>query len=346
MISIEPHDRTLAKRIISLATFVLLPTLCLSFGLAIGFGPSAPSAVPTTAPSLDGRTLFLPLSETEREYASLPSRGGSLLFEEETTPTPIPTQDTVESEPTLAVIELNPSPTGAIQPPTPTDIQPEPTPDLSQGYNPHPTDAAPDYKADSTYLYVTANSLNLRDGPSVDCTLVRKLAFAEKVLRIIVGPEWSKVVTAKGETGYVKSSYLSLKAPAPKVSASTLLRQRIVALAKKQLGIHYVHYAASPSTGFDCSGLTWYVYKQVGILIPRSASAYASAGKTVKLSQVLPGDILCWDTRDDGITSVTHVGIYIGNGMMIHASSTNNAVKTQNVKEYSERFLYVKRFIS
>lgn len=91
----------------------------------------------------------------------------------------------------------------------------------------------------------------------------------------------------------------------------------IVATAKTRLGCPYKWGATGPSK-FDCSGFTQWVYKKNGISIPRTSGSQKSGGKYIKLSQVKPGDIV-WRPG--------HVGIYVGNGRVIHAPQTGDVVR-------------------
>lgn len=93
---------------------------------------------------------------------------------------------------------------------------------------------------------------------------------------------------------------------------------QLVSLAYSFLGIPYVYGGSTPS-GFDCSGLTQYIHRQVGISIPRSSGAQAYSGYNVgSLANALPGDIICYPG---------HVSIYIGNGQAIHAPYEGQVVK-------------------
>ena len=96
------------------------------------------------------------------------------------------------------------------------------------------------------------------------------------------------------------------------------LRDSLVARAKAQLGKRYRHGGATPAHGFDCSGLVAYVMRSLDLAVPRTAAAQATAGAAVPrdTAQLLPGDLLLF-----GRTKVTHIGIYIGDGRFIQASS-------------------------
>jgi cell wall-associated NlpC family hydrolase len=109
-------------------------------------------------------------------------------------------------------------------------------------------------------------------------------------------------------------------------SGSTLtLRDSVVALARAQVGKRYVVGGASPKTGFDCSGLVKYVLRSLEIELPRTARAQAKSGWAVARDpRVLrPGDLLLFGKKQDGIS---HVGIYVGNGHFVHASSVAGRV--------------------
>lgn len=99
----------------------------------------------------------------------------------------------------------------------------------------------------------------------------------------------------------------------------------IVNKAYQYLGVPYVWGGSTPS-GFDCSGFIQYVYKSQGINLPRVSRAQAAAGSYVSIANAQPGDILYF-----GQSSVTHVGIYIGNNKMIHASRPGVPIKIVDI---------------
>jgi len=108
----------------------------------------------------------------------------------------------------------------------------------------------------------------------------------------------------------------------PNPPASTLGGQA-VAIAERYLGVPYVWGGASPS-GFDCSGLTMYVYSQLGVSLPHNAAAQYYALPHVSEGDLQPGDLVFFD-------GLNHVGIYIGGGSMIHAPHTGTVVQISSL---------------
>ncbi|MDC9291550.1 XkdQ/YqbQ family protein, partial [Clostridioides difficile] len=107
---------------------------------------------------------------------------------------------------------------------------------------------------------------------------------------------------------------------------------KLISIAKSKLGCNYVYGAEGPNN-FDCSGFTQWCYKQIGIKIPRTASAQSKAGKAVDLkdrSKWKAGDLLC---RIGGGSS-NHVVMYIGNNQIIHSPQTGDVVKIESVNSY------------
>ena len=98
-------------------------------------------------------------------------------------------------------------------------------------------------------------------------------------------------------------------------------RQAIIDYAKTLIGIKYV-YGGETTKGFDCSGFVKYVFNHFGISLERTSRDQARGGKPVKKSELKPGDLVFFDTVDDGaLNDISHVGIYIGDGKFIHAST-------------------------
>lgn len=103
------------------------------------------------------------------------------------------------------------------------------------------------------------------------------------------------------------------------------LRDSVVAMAKAQIGTRYKTGGTSPK-GFDCSGLIQYVMTALKLDVPRTAKQQAKVGLAINrdTSRLLPGDLLTFSKGKKG--TVSHVGIYIGEGKFIHASSVAGRV--------------------
>ncbi len=130
----------------------------------------------------------------------------------------------------------------------------------------------------------------------------------------------------------------------PPVSNSSK-QSAIVNLAYAQLGKPYVWGAEGPNS-FDCSGLMTYIFKNAGsINLPRTSSQQSNFGTTVSKSNLQPGDLIFSST--DGSGGVSHVGVYVGNGEMIHAPKPGDVVKKSNINTsyWNGTYLWSKRVI-
>lgn len=96
-------------------------------------------------------------------------------------------------------------------------------------------------------------------------------------------------------------------------------RDSVVAFARQQIGRRYVFGGTSPTRGFDCSGFTQYLGRAFGVNLPRTAAQQARVGQEVPrdVSRLRPGDLLTFGRGG----RVTHIGVYVGNGRYVHASS-------------------------
>ena len=83
---------------------------------------------------------------------------------------------------------------------------------------------------------------------------------------------------------------------------------------------------SSPSTGFDCSGFSMYVFAQVGVSLPHHAASQYQLGVPVPRDQLAPGDLVFF-------SGLGHMGIYIGGGQFVHAPHTGDVVKISSLSE-------------
>jgi cell wall-associated NlpC family hydrolase len=112
---------------------------------------------------------------------------------------------------------------------------------------------------------------------------------------------------------------------------------RAVAIAAQYLGVPYRWGGESPLTGFDCSGLTMYVYGQLGVPLTHYTGAQLNEGKPVPPEALQPGDLVFFDPGAFGIPG--HEGMYIGGGLFIHAPHTGDVVKISSLNPYARRYV-------
>ena len=215
------------------------------------------------------------------------------------------------------------------------------------------------------YATVIADRLNVRKEPGTDSSRIGFITHGEKVRILEQLGDWMLVQYTEDKTGYVASEYVTvseefiyaksieeeraeleaqremarrmaqqeiavpentavtpLTPPAMVYTTNEELRSSIVAYAMQYLGYPYVHGGRSLATGTDCSGFTCYIYADFGYSISRTPSGqYSSAGRSIDYSEIQPGDIICY-----GKSKCTHVGMYIGDGQIIHAANSRKGV--------------------
>ncbi|HHO42795.1 MAG TPA: peptidoglycan endopeptidase [Epsilonproteobacteria bacterium] len=115
-------------------------------------------------------------------------------------------------------------------------------------------------------------------------------------------------------------------------------------VAKSKIGTRYVWGGTTPA-GFDCSGLTFYACRLNGINIPRTSIEQSKTGVPVPRNALQPGDLVFFDTSKERRGYVNHVGIYMGDGKFIHASSAKKKVVITSLNSpfYSSRFKGARR---
>jgi len=132
--------------------------------------------------------------------------------------------------------------------------------------------------------------------------------------------------------------------PTVKYDPSTKSLDKMV---KKLQGQPYVWAEEGPNN-FDCSGFTYYMYGSMGIEIPRVAREQAKNGKKIKMSELIYGDLIFFDTEARRRGRITHVGMYLGNGWFTHASTSKYEIVYSNLNTsayYKKRLRICRRYL-
>ena len=237
-------------------------------------------------------------------------------------------------------------------------------------------DTATVENAELGYGQVNYASVNMRSGPGTSHSRIGQSKQKDYCYIIGINKQWYKVIW-NDQICYIRSDYLDLteypyenkaskksplffrggKTTGTSVSVTTLKNSKnyigssnsvkttaaaVFATAKKYIGVPYVWGGSSPS-GFDCSGFVQYVFQQHGIQLNRTASTQYQHGTYVSRSNLQPGDLVFF--QDTYTTGISHLGIYIGNGEFIHASSSKGVTISQLSNTYWNSHYYGARRI-
>ncbi|MFD7513556.1 NlpC/P60 family protein [Streptomyces niveus] len=142
-------------------------------------------------------------------------------------------------------------------------------------------------------------------------TVTRKLADAEKLLARLTAAERARYAAGTGP-GDARADRAESRGAATAVQAPNSRAAAAIAYARGALGKPYVWGATGPN-GFDCSGLTQAAWRAAGVALPRTTYTQINAGQRVSRSQLAPGDLVFF------YSGISHVGLYVGGGQMIHA---------------------------
>ena len=196
------------------------------------------------------------------------------------------------------------------------------------------TETSSDKEIAESIKYVNTESVNVRSGPGTDYEAIDSYVLNNSVTVIGENGDWYKVKLEDNEIGYISKTLLSderepstsreaderkTEESKEQVASAGSKGEELVEFAKQYLGCPYVYGGSGPDT-FDCSGFTMYVYENFGISLSHSAIAQSYVGTYVAKEDLQPGDLvffLEYETMDE----IGHVGIYIGDGNFIHASS-------------------------
>jgi cell wall-associated NlpC family hydrolase len=129
---------------------------------------------------------------------------------------------------------------------------------------------------------------------------------------------------AMAVTPVVKSTTIPAALTEPAASAAASARASAVDIALSKVGSPY-RYGASGPNAFDCSGLVSWAFKKAGISLPRTSRAQSQVGTPVSRDELRPGDLVFF------YKPVSHVGIYIGDGKIVHASTRKSPVKISDM---------------
>lgn len=231
--------------------------------------------------------------------------------------------------------------------------------------------------------YITSTGINFRKEPNTDSEILRVFVENAQITILSEEGEWYKI-KYKDQEGYVIKTYVSDKkvqttsrssvtrtpttttttatteeAQTTKSTTSTTTKntsstsnsssnkgQEIANYAKQFVGCKYVYGGSSPSKGFDCSGLTMYVYSKFGVGLSHSATAQSKVGTKISKANLQPGDLVFFtDYRTN--KGIGHVGIYIGSNKFVHASTEKTGVIISNLSgSYASRFVTATRLIN
>lgn len=197
----------------------------------------------------------------------------------------------------------------------------------------------------SVFRYVKGENVRVRMGPGIEFDEIDHLSFGSIVEILEKNENWIKVKNKQGFEGWCLGVFLSTAKPKRTEYESDIFastpNQKVVKIAYSYLGIRY-RWGGITSRGFDCSGFVLAMYRKIGINLPHSAAAQFGVGKPVAFSNLKPGDRVYFQTYKRG---ASHVGIYIGGGKFIHASSAKHGVIISSLFEnyYSKRYLGARR---
>jgi cell wall-associated NlpC family hydrolase len=168
----------------------------------------------------------------------------------------------------------------------------------------------------------------VRKKASTDSKIISLVGEGEDLVVNKQKGDWYKV-EVDDETGYVSADYVEISEKLPTATSVDSLsggasgtRASLVQYALQFVGNPYVWGGTSLTNGVDCSGFTMQVYAHYGISLPHHAASQPAYGRRISASQAQPGDLFFY-----GSGGIGHVGIYIGNGQIVHASNPRSGIK-------------------
>ena len=182
---------------------------------------------------------------------------------------------------------------------------------------------------------VGGDGLKVREQPSLNTPVITFVSKGEELIVLDQLDGWVKV-DLDGEEAYVSADYVTVEDRLQTaVTMKDLLqeygvqstRAQLVEYAKQFIGNRYVWGGVSLTNGVDCSGFTMQIYKRYGVSLPHHAASQANYGTRVTAETIRPGDLIFYSKGG----RINHVGIYIGNGQVLHASSPRTGIKISNM---------------
>jgi hypothetical protein len=186
----------------------------------------------------------------------------------------------------------------------------------------------------ATYATVTTEALRVRREASTESDILSLVNKDEDLAVVEEGDEWVRV-EVDDEEGYVYKEYVTIE---EKLSTAKTIKELnygqgvsdvrvdLVQYALQFVGNRYVWGGESLTNGVDCSGFTMKIYEKYGIYLPHSSKAQPSYGTKIKASEAQPGDLFFYGSG----STISHVGIYIGDGKIVHASNKRDGIKISN----------------
>ena len=195
--------------------------------------------------------------------------------------------------------------------------------------------------SNNSFTAKVGDVINVADYTTVtdnyDKDIASKVVYSSLSIDTSTAGDRSIRVSAVDTAGNVAEAVFTVEVIDPAIYSGS----QVAALAHTKVGNPYVYGGAGPY-GFDCSGFTQWLYAQVGVSIPRTATAQYYAGTSVSSSDLQPGDLLFYNT----FGGISHVGVYIGDGMMIHAGTSDTGVVYANINGsyWTSRYLGARRY--